>query len=113
MTMKTISSLLAACLALASASAFAQTGQQPRVVRTSSTYTCGTSPLGECAFLLYTSDCREGEVKNGAPSLVCTHALFAQFKLKNGESKHFADMPPGVKQCEAKNGKLVFPGCMR
>jgi len=111
--MKSMSSLLAAGLALASASADAQIDQQPRVVRTSSTYTCGASPLGECAFLLYTSDCREAEAKNGAPTLVCTHALFAQFKLKNGESKHFADMPPGVKQCQAQNGKLVFPDCMR
>jgi hypothetical protein len=111
--MNIVSSLLAAGLLLATASAIAQTAQQPRVVRTSSTYSCGASPQGECAFLLYTSDCREGEARNGAPSLVCTHALFARFTLKPGESKHFADLPPGVKQCQAQNGKLVFPDCMR
>lgn len=111
--MKIILSLLAAGLALATATAVAEVGQQPRVARTSSTYTCGGSPLGECAFVLYTSDCREGPLKNGAPTLECIHALFAQFKLKNGESKHFPDLPPGVKQCQPREGKLVFPDCMR
>lgn len=113
MTMKIVSSLLAACVALAGAAAFAHAGQEPRVVRTSTTYSCGASNKGECAFLLYSSDCREGEVRNGAPSLTCTHAVFAQFTLKPGEAKHFPDIPPGIKQCQAKNGRLVFPDCMR
>ncbi|MCC2958106.1 hypothetical protein LK542_21005 [Massilia sp. IC2-477] len=104
--------MLAAFLALAGATASAQPTMQLGG-RTTATYSCGAGLLGECAFLLYASDCKEAAVKNGSPSLVCTHAVFAEFKLKNGESKTFTDLPPNVKQCQARNGKLSFPDCMR
>lgn len=100
-------------LTLGASFASAQPAKQPVVVRTTSTYSCGTGPGGECAFLLYTSDCKEAGVRNGYPALVCTHEVFAEFTLKEGESKTFDRMPPGVKQCQPRNGKLVFPDCMR
>ena len=107
---------LAAVLALSASLAGAQPAkpiQPASVSRTTSTYTCNGSPLGECAFLLYASDCKEAGVRNGSPSLVCTHSLFAEFTLKTGETKTFQDLPAGVKQCQPRDGKLAFPDCMR
>ncbi len=104
---------LAAVLVLCAAAASAQPIQQAGAGRTTSTYSCGAGLLGECPFLLYTSDCKEAPARNGQPSLVCTHTVFAEFKLKNGESKTFNDMPPNVKQCQPRNGKLSFPDCLR
>ncbi|CAN7569742.1 hypothetical protein [Massilia sp. LjRoot122] len=110
---------LRACLALALAlpamiasAQTAQQPQQPRVIRITTTYSCGSSPAGQCPFLLYTSDCKEAGARNGHPSLVCTHEVFAEFSLKPGESKTFDRIPPGVKQCQPRNGRLVFPDCM-
>jgi hypothetical protein len=104
---------LALVLGFATFAAGAQPARQPMVVRTTATYSCGSSPAGGCAFLLYTSDCKEAGVKNGHPSLLCTHEVFAEFRLKPGESKTFDSMPPGVKQCQPRNGRLVFPECMQ
>ena len=91
----------------------AQTARQPIVVRTTTTYSCGSSPAGGCPFLLYTSDCKETGVRNGHPVLACTHEVFADFSLKPGESKTFDPIPPHVKQCQPRNGRLVFPECMQ
>lgn len=104
---------LALALIIAAAMASAQPPQQSRAPRTTVTYKCGASPAGACPFLLYTSDCKEAGVRNGYPSLVCTHEVFAEFSLKPGQSKTFDQLPPGVKQCQARNGKLAFPDCMR
>lgn len=111
----TLPAVLALTSILASSLAIAQPAQprQAIVIRTTSTYSCGSSPAGECRFLLYTSDCREAGIRNGHPSLACTHEVFAEFSLKPGESKTFDRMPPGVKQCQPRNGRLVFPGCMQ
>ena len=105
--------ILAAILALSTAAASAEPVQLAGSTRTTSTYSCGAGLFGECPFLLYTSDCKEAPARNGHPSLVCTHAVFAEFKLKNGESKTFKDIPPNVKQCQPRNGKLSFPDCLR
>lgn len=100
-------------LSLAVTTAGAQPAQkQPLLVRTSASYSCGAGPSSGCPFLLYTSDCKEGAVKNGYPSLVCTHEVFAEFTLKPGESKKFDSLPPNVKQCQPRNGRLAFPECM-
>ena len=104
---------LALAMAFTASIATAQPAKQPLVVRTTSTYSCGSSPAGECAFLLYTSDCKEAGLKNGYPSVLCTHEVFAEFRLKPGESKTFDRMPSGVKQCQPRNGRLVFPECMQ
>lgn len=76
----------------------AQTARQPIAVRTKTTYSCGSSPAGGCAFLPYTSDCKEVGARNGHPVLACTHEVFADFSLKPGESKTFDPIPPNVKQ---------------
>lgn len=104
--------VLAAVLALTD-SASAQQARPTGGTRTTSTYSCAASPMGQCAFLLYTSDCKEGPLTNGHPTLVCKHAVVANFMLKPGESKTFQDLPPNTKQCQPRNGKLAFPDCMR
>lgn len=104
---------LALALGFASLAASAQPATLQLGGGTTSTYSCGASPAGACAFLLYTSTCRETGVRNGHPSLVCNHEVFAAFTLKPGESKTFDRLPAGVKQCRPRNGKLVFPDCMR
>lgn len=106
---------LALALSLAAPLAAAQPAQprQAAVVRTTTTYSCGSSPSGGCDFLLYSSDCKEAGVKNGHPALACTHEVYAEFRLKPGESKTFERMPAGVKQCQPRNGRLAFPECMQ
>lgn len=105
---------LALALALAATIAAAEPARQPSQGRSTTTYSCGASPAGACSYLLYTSDCKDGAVKNGHPALVCTHEVFAEFSLKPGESKTFDRLPPGVKQCQPrKGGLLVFADCMR
>jgi len=112
-TMPPASYVLALSLGFATFAASAQSDKLQAGGRTTSTYSCGASPQGACSFLLYTSDCKEAGVRNGHPSLVCTHEVFAAFTLKPGESKTFDRMPAGVKQCQPKGDRLVFPECMR
>ena len=84
------------------------------VTEGTSTFRCGGSPSGECAFLLYSSECHEGSLKNGHPVLVCTHELISEFSLKVGESKTFNNLPANVKKCESRpNVKPKFPDCVR
>ncbi len=107
---------LALALGFAAAAVNAQQAQQPRqafVLRTASTYTCQQSPAAPCQFLLYHTDCKEAGVKNGYPALACSVAVFAEFSLKPGESKTFDPIPHNVKQCQPRNGRLVFPECMQ
>lgn len=108
-----LSFVLSAALASAAAIAGGEPARQPPQGRTTTTYSCGASPAGACSYLLYTSDCKEGAVKNGYPALVCTHEVFAEFSLKPGESKTFDRLPPGVKQCQLPKGRKVFADCMR
>lgn len=64
----------------------AQAGPAKPVKKTSAEYRCDSSSSGECAFLLYSSTCTAGPLKNGYPSLLCTNEFVAEFSLKVGES---------------------------
>jgi hypothetical protein len=112
--MKTmLRAFLALVLTCAAFAAGAQPAPQPLLARTTTTYGCSSSESGECRFILYTSDCRKGGARDAHPSVGCTYALFAEFSLKVGESKTFDPIPPNVKQCQPRNGRLVFPDCAR
>ncbi len=112
--MKTpLRAFLALGITCAAFAAGAQPAPQALVVRTTTTYGCSSSESGECRFILYSVDCREGAARDGHPPPGCTYALFAEFSLKVGESKTFDPIPPNVKQCQPRNGRLVFPDCTR
>ena len=93
---------------------FAQTQPPPVVAKQSSpTYRCDSSAVGECVFLLYSSACTVGPVKNEHPVLLCTHEFVTEFSLKVGESRVMEGLPANTKQCIAPNGKPSFPDCAR
>jgi hypothetical protein len=94
-------------------SVLAQTA--PPIVKASSmTFRCDSSASGECAFLLYSSECKEGGLKNDHPVLLCTHEFLSEFSLKAGQSKAINNLPPNVKQCNLPpNVKPKFPDCVR
>jgi hypothetical protein len=86
----------------------------PIVKASSMTFRCDSSASGECAFLLYTSECKEGGLKNDHPVLLCTHEFLTEFTLKAGESKAINKLPPNVRQCNLPpNVKPKFPDCVR
>jgi len=106
--------LMALAAVLGGTSAFAQSAPIILKAVSSMTVRCDSSPTGECAFLLYSTECNEGAVKNDHPVLVCTHEFITEFSLKRGESKTIKDLPANVKQCTAPpNGKPKFPDCAR
>ncbi|MEH6434494.1 hypothetical protein [Massilia sp. DD77] len=107
-------SAAAASLALAMhGPALAETSRTTTTVGDDGSYRCDASPSGECFFLLYGSDCKDGPARNGAPTLECTHFLVREFTLKAGESRKFDDLPAKVEMCITFNGKLRFPDCKR
>jgi hypothetical protein len=81
---------------------------------TSRTMSCGSQVDGECSYLLYSSDCNEGNPKNGHRVLVCTHEVISEFSLKPGESRSFTNLAGNVKQCSSlPKEKPKFPDCMQ
>lgn len=113
-TQKVAILLLSLVAATGSAVAFSQAPTTPVVKKNSATYRCDSSPSGECAFLLYSSTCTDGPLKNGHPVLLCTHEFFSEFSLKVGESRVLENLPPIIKQCSAPpNSKPKFPDCVR
>lgn len=95
------------------ASVVAQT-TSPIAIASSMTVRCDSSPSGECAFLLYSSECNEGGIKKGHPVLICNHEFVTEFSLKSGESKSLDSLPANVKQCPVlSNVKPKFPDCAR
>ncbi|WP_281913996.1 hypothetical protein [Massilia varians] len=106
--------LLTSAAVMASPVVLAQAGSTPVIKKTSATYRCDRSPSGECAFLLYSSTCLDGPLKNGHAVLLCTHEFLAEFSLKVGESRTMEDLPTSVKQCGAPpDAKPRFPDCAR
>lgn len=92
----------------------AQAAPAPLASKTSSTYRCDSSASGECAILLYSSECTESDMKNQHPVLLCTHAFITEFSMKVGESRSVEGLPSNVKQCNAPpNVKPKFPDCAR
>lgn len=104
-----VSFIIAVALSLAD-DANAQPAQS---ARTAVTYYCSASSHGECKYILYRSDCKDGPANNGHPSLVCTHTVVAQFSLKAGESKSFRDLPPNTTVCNPHEGRSAFRDCIR
>jgi hypothetical protein len=105
--------LISLAAVLGIASALAQT-PAPIVMDKSMTFRCDSSASGECAFLLYTSECKEGSLKNDHLVLLCTQEYLTEFSLKVGESKAIKNLPPNVKQCNLPpNAKPKFPDCAR
>jgi hypothetical protein len=99
---------------IASQVALAQPGAAEPIKKTSAAYRCDSSPSGECAFLLYSSTCTDGPLKNGYPSLLCTKEFVAEFSLKVGESRVIEDLPITIRQCGTQaDRKPKFPDCAR
>lgn len=116
--MKLLSTLwpVSASLLLASASTvlFAQPSSGPAQSTTASQFRCDSTSTEACTFVLYSSTCEESAVKNGRPTLVCTHAFLQQFTLPVGQSKKVSGLPANFKQCIIRPGvKAAFPECAK
>lgn len=107
---------ISAMLSLATASTvlFAQAGSGPAQSTTDSQFRCDSTSTEVCTFVLYSSTCEESAVKNGRPTLVCTHAFLQQFTLPVGQSKKVSGLPANFKQCVIRPGvKAAFPECAK
>jgi len=81
---------------------------------TETEFRCSSASSSECHFVLYAEDCKETDMVNGRPSLVCTKSLLQEFTLKVGQTKKFSNLPVGYRQCAAKPGeKPSFPACIK
>lgn len=116
--MKLLSTLrpVSATLLLATASTvlLAQATAPSAPTTTASQFRCDSTSTEVCTFVLYSSNCEESAVKNGRPTLVCTHAFLQQFTLPVGQSKKVSGLPANFKQCVIRPGvKAAFPECAK
>ncbi|MDD5333066.1 MAG: hypothetical protein PHS32_04900 [Rhodoferax sp.] len=105
---------VALLLATASSVLLAQPSPPPVPTTTESQFRCDGTSTQACTFVLYSSNCEESAVKNGRPTLVCTHAFLQQFTLPVGQSKKVSGLPANFKQCVIRPGvKAAFPECAK
>lgn len=101
-------------LATASTVLLAQASPPPAPTPSAPQFRCESHSAEVCTFVLYSSNCEESAVKNGRPTLVCTHAFLQQFTLPVGQSKKVSGLPPNFKQCVIRPGvKAAFPECAK
>lgn len=101
-------------LATASTVLLAQANPTSGQTTTESQFRCDSTSTEVCTFVLYSSNCEESAVKNGRPTLVCTHAFLQQFTLPVGQSKKISGLPANFKQCVIRPGvKAAFPECAK
>lgn len=101
-------------LATASTVLLAQASPPPVPTTTTPQFRCESHSAEVCTFVLYSSNCEESAVKNGRPTLVCTHAFLQQFTLPVGQSKKISGLPANFKQCVIRPGvKAAFPECAK
>ena len=101
-------------LATASTVLLAQASPPPAPTPSAPQFRCDSTSTEVCTFVLYSSNCEESAVKNGRPTLVCTHAFLQQFTLPVGQSKKVSGLPANFKQCVIRPGvKAAFPECAK
>lgn len=74
-------------------------------------FECRQSGSGECHYALYTSQCKTSESNSGKPATTCTHQIVEQFKLSEGQTREFSDLPSGYKQCMKTSQAPEVPNC--
>ncbi len=113
-TALSISALLSACSIAITAPAHDSSNSAGRMQLSSpgkARFECVTSPTGECNYALYTSRCQTASGEGGKPATTCTHQVFDEFTLAQGESREVRDLPSNYKQCMRVKGKPNVPNC--
>lgn len=108
------SALLSACSISITAPAHDHSNSAGRMqlsTPSSARFECVQSPTGECHYALYTSRCQSGSGEGGKPATTCTHQVFEEFKLSQGQSREVRDLPKNYKQCMKVKGMPTVPNC--
>jgi len=77
----------------------------------SARFECVQSPTGECNYALYTTRCQTASGEGGKPATTCTHQVFDEFTLAQGETRDVRDLPNNYKQCMKVKNKPAVPNC--
>lgn len=77
----------------------------------SACFECVTSPTGECHYALYTSRCQSASGEGGKPATTCTHQVFDEFTLAQGQTRDVRDLPNNYKQCMKVKSTPTVPNC--
>ena len=106
--------LLAACTISITAPAHDSSNSAGRMQLSkagSARFECVQSPTGECNYALYTSRCVTADGEGGKPATTCTHQVFEEFTLPQGQTRDVHDLPGNYKQCMKVKSKPVVPNC--
>lgn len=75
-------------------------------------FECVKSPSGECHYALYTTRCQSSSSgEGGKPATTCTHQVFDEFTLTEGQTRELRELPDNYKQCMRVKGKPTVPHC--
>lgn len=77
----------------------------------SARFECVKSPTGECNYALYTSRCQSASGEGGKPATTCTHQVFEEFTIAEGQTRDVRDLPNNYKQCMRVKSKPNVPNC--
>jgi len=77
----------------------------------SARFECVESPTGECHYALYTSRCQTATGEGGKPATTCTHQVFDEFTIAQGQTREVRDLPKDYKQCMKVKSKPTVPSC--
>ena len=108
------SALLAACSISITAPAHdsdSSTGRMKLSTSGTTRFECVQSSTGECHYALYTSHCQTSSGEGGKPATTCTHQVFEEFTLAQGQTRELRELPNNYKQCMAVKSKPNVPNC--
>jgi hypothetical protein len=106
--------LLAACTISITAPASDRSDSAGRTrLSTSKTasFECVKSPTGQCHYALYTTRCETATGEGGKPATTCTHQVFDQFTVIQGETREVRDLPSSYRQCMKVKDMPTVPNC--
>ena len=106
--------LLAACSISITAPAHdsdSSTGRMKLSTSGATRFECVQSSTGECNYALYTTRCQTSTGEGGKPATTCTHQVFDEFTLAQGQTRELRDLPNNYKQCMKVKSKPNVPNC--